>query len=1161
MDSISKRLSKLSPEKQALFKKMLLQKRMAERQKAEQKQADQHFRNKEESEKKSEDFGYSELTPAEYENFLLTHSWEASDIEDIYPLSPMQEGLLFHSLYEPDSSMHCEQVSYHISGNFQRDNFISSWQELGRRHAILRTAFAHKNLSRPLQVVLGKRDIPVTVETLTSLSETDQQQHIDNYLKQDKEKPFDLTHGALTRIAIFCLKEDSYHVIWTYHSLLLDGWSMSVLFRELIHIYEKLSRNEAPDISSPVPFRTYIEWLNQQNREASKIYWTRYLSEYEETASLPAYTSTATGTPGYQLKEMSFTLPGETSESLRSLIRQGVTLSTVFQTIWSILLSRYNGTNDVVFGTIVSGRPTALKGTEDIVGLFVNAIPVRIRTSADQPFSDVLKTVQKEALESERHQYLSLAEIQAECSGLRELSDHLLFFENVPLGQELMQGWQGGEEGISVSQIEIYEQFSNYDFNVIIIPDKDIRILFSYNENVYPQEQMERLADHLRAAIQSVLENPERPVGSINILPEAERNQVIHEFNDTAADYPSHRTIVDLFEKQVEKTPDNTAVIFGETKLTYRELNEQANRVAHSLRDKYHVQPDARVGLCLERSEWMIIGVFGILKAGGAYVPVSPDYPESRVQYILSDSGCSVLLTREKYIGKASLLGLSDVIDIREIREGRTDNPVPVYSSRNLAYVIYTSGSTGQPKGVMIEHHSVLNRILWMHKSYPLDEKGVILQKTPFTFDVSVWELFWWSFVGSGVCMLKPGGEKDPAEIVNAIEKYGITTIHFVPSMFNAFLRYVKEQACSHRVSSLRHVFASGEALTSRQISLFNFFIRGATLHNLYGPTEATVDVSYFDCSPFSGGDVVPIGKPIDNTRLYVLDQNDTPVPIGVIGELCIAGVNVGRGYLNKPELTEEKFVPDPFHPGERMYRTGDLCRWLPDGNIEYLGRNDFQVKIRGFRIELGEIENRLSSYGPVQDSVVVAREIQDDYVLAAYMTGKEELSISKLRDHLKAGLPEYMIPSYFVQLESLPLNQSGKTDRKALPDPFETGMGPETEYIAPRNEAEEKLAAICQEVLGIEKVGIQDNFFELGGHSLKATQVVSRIHKEFGAEITLQAFFNKPTIEKLARDLRDAKPAEYEAIASLEGIAPASDEELMALKQMLEDDEGVVGC
>ncbi|RLC11557.1 MAG: hypothetical protein DRI57_18765 [Deltaproteobacteria bacterium] len=786
-------------------------------------------------------------------------------------------------------------------------------------------------------------------------------------------------------------------------------------------------------------------------------------------------------------------------------------------------------------------------------------MPVRIRTSADETFSEVLKIVQKNALESEKHQYLSLAEIQADCSELRELTDHLLFFENFPSYQDFMKYAQEKQGSFSVDQADAFEQFSNYNFNIIIFPaDKDIRILFSYNGNVYAREQMERLAEHLRTVIRSVIRDPQRKIGSINILPESERDQVIYKFNDTAADYPSHRSITDMFEEQAEKTPDNVAVIFEDTEITYQELNEHANRIAHFLRDQYHIQPDDRVGLYLERSEWMIISVFGILKAGGAYLPVSPEYPEERVKYILSNSECSVLLTEEKYLKKTSSLGLSHVVDVRDIRNGQTDNPVPAAGSRNLAYVIYTSGSTGQPKGVMIEHHSVLNRILWMHKRYPLAENGVILQKTPFTFDVSVWELFWWSFVGAAVSMLKPGGEKDPAEIVNAIEQYGITTIHFVPSMFNIFLNHLEEQACSGRVSSLKHVFASGEALNAHQVRRFNALVyepHGTTLNNLYGPTEATVDVSYFDCSPFSGGDVVPIGKSIDNTRLYVLDQNDTPLPIAVVGELCIAGVNVGRGYLNRPELTKEKFVPDPFHPGERMYRTGDLCRWLPDGNVEYLGRNDFQVKIRGFRIELGEIENRLLSYESVRNALVTAKDFNGDKALVAYLTGKKELSANELREHLKAGLPEYMIPSYFVQLDAFPLNPSGKTDRKALPDPSETGISSEIEYIAPRDQVEEKLANICQEVLGIEKVGIRDNFFELGGHSLKATQVVSRIHRELGIDISLQEFFNRPTIEELTGIIREGQAVQYEAIEPLEAVVPANEEELAAMRQLLESE------
>ncbi len=573
--------------------------------------------------------------------------------------------------------------------------------------------------------------------------------------------------------------------------------------------------------------------------------------------------------------------------------------------------------------------------------------------------------------------------------------------------------------------------------------------------------------------------------------------------------------------------------------MTYEELNERANQLARILREQ-GVKPDQIVGIMVERSLEMIIGIFGILKAGGAYLPILPDYPEERIDFLLKDSNTNILLTQSKLMTQAGKAFEGEILNLEDegLYSGDGSNLEYLNTSDDLAYVIYTSGSTGKPKGVMIEHWTLMNRLNWMQKICPFAENDTILQKTPFTFDVSVQEMFFWVFRGSQVCFLTPGGEKEPEKIVETIEKYQITTLHFVPSMLSVFLDHLENGVDLQRLTSLKQVLASGEALQIQHVEKFNEYLYkpfGIKLHNLYGPTEATIDVTHFDCSISEGKANIPIGKPIDNIRIYIVDQSNRLQPLGVPGELCIAGDGLARGYLNRSDLTKEKFVSNPFESGERMYKTGDMVRWLSTGNIEFLGRMDHQVKIRGFRIEPGEIEARMLQHEEIKEVVIIPRDDEDgSKYLCAYLVSGKELTVSELREWIGIELPEYMIPSYFVRLEAMPLTSNGKLNRKALPEPdgtIQTG----TEYVAPQNEIEEKLALIWEQILGVAKIGINDNFFDLGGHSLKATVLVSQIHKELNVEVPLSEFFKRPTIKQLAEYIEVSEENLFSAIQPVE--------------------------
>ena len=595
------------------------------------------------------------------------------------------------------------------------------------------------------------------------------------------------------------------------------------------------------------------------------------------------------------------------------------------------------------------------------------------------------------------------------------------------------------------------------------------------------------------------------------------------EWNNTKVDYPKNKCIHHLFEEQAEKTPDAVAVVFEDIQMTYREFNKKANILAHYL-ISLGVGPEIFVCICMERSLDMVLAIYAIIKAGGAYIPIDPDYPEDRVKYMLEDSEGKIILAQEKFREllsdvKADIIFTDSSDNIFKEDKHSSNNPCIDIKSENAAYMIYTSGSTGKPKGVVNTHKGILNRLLWMQDAYMLNSEDVVLQKTPFSFDVSVWEFLWPLFTGASIVAAKPGGHMDPDYLSYLIRKEKITTLHFVPSMLSAFLDSADTEFCG----SIKRVICSGEALSPDiQKRFFKKF--NCELHNLYGPTEAAIDVSYWECTENNLYSSVPIGKPVANTQLYILDKNLVPVPVGVSGELHIGGYQVARGYHNQPNLTAEKFIPDIFSndPNARLYKTGDLARWLPDGNIEFLGRIDFQVKIRGFRIELGEIESVLSNYPAVKENVVIAKEDhKGDKQLATYVVAEgldnenQKQNISDIRSFLKEKLPDYMIPSFFAFMDSLPLTPNGKIDRKKLPEPDVSAM--QKEYVAPRTDTEEKIVSIWEGVLDIEKIGIFDNFFELGGHSLIAVQVISRLHEVLDIDIAVRVMFERPTIMELA--------------------------------------------
>ncbi len=1030
---------------------------------------------------------------------------------EYYPLSAAQNRMLVLNEIDRESkAYHITQV-LKMEGQLDIQRLEKIIGHLISRHESLRTTFTFAE-DKPVQKIHPSLDYKPDFAELEDMEQVDR-------VINDFIRPYDL--GTLPLFAIKLIKltragaAPTFFLLLDMHHIISDGVSLGVLVNEINQLYVG---RVLPELK--IRYVDYVEWYEKLQTgkvmERQKKFWLRHLE-----GDLPVL---ALQTDDQRPSAFSFNgglvkrrIDKKLTDKLYNLARENrVTLYTILFTAFSILVGRYTGQKDIVIGTPTAGRRHA--DVRNILGNFVNTLAIRSYPSPEKTFLEFLKETGETVLKAFDNQDYPFEQLVQDLKIRRDLSRNPLFdvmfiLQNLGIGRI-------NAEGVEISDYETGKGIAQVDIAAIAVEtEKGIDLEINYCADLFKKETIAGFLAHFINILEEISQNPGIRLCEIEMLSREERDRLLYGFNNTKADYPGEKTVHRMFEEQVERTPDNTAVLFMEKKLTYRELNSRANQLAYSLRRK-GVGRDSITAIIADRSLEMMTGIMAILKAGGAYLPISPAYPEERIRYMLADSGARIVLTQQKYYPSLHILldglvreegrGRIEVVDLEGegLYAGKDSNIEAINTPQDLAYVIYTSGSTGRPKGVMIEHRSLINRLNWMQKKYPINEQDVILQKTPYTFDVSVWELFWWSVVGAKVCFLAPDGEKDPGVITDAIKRYGVTAIHFVPSMLNAFLDYIEERVNVWRLGSLKRVFASGEALGLRQVERFNRLLHkkhGTTLHNLYGPTEATVDVSWFDCSTGESLEMIPIGKPIDNIRLHVLDGNSRLQPIGVPGELCIAGDGLARGYLNKPELTDEKFVKCPFAadtcPGKaaegRMYRTGDLARWLPDGNMEYLGRMDNQVKVRGFRIELGEIESELLKHEDVKEAVAALKEGKNgDKYLCAYIVPRRELTVKELREYLMKELPEYMIPMYFTPLDKLPLTSSGKVDRNALVR-TDIGLSTGVEYEAPRNETEEKLSRIWGEVLEIQRVGTRDDFFALGGDSLKAIKVVEKANRE----------------------------------------------------------------
>ncbi|MEA5621854.1 non-ribosomal peptide synthetase [Nostoc sp. UHCC 0251] len=1040
-----------------------------------------------------------------------------------HPLTFTQQQLWFINQLQPGTATYNIPVAIHLTGKLNVSVLVRSFNEIIQRHDILRTSFEVVD-GEPIQKVADAIAFNARSAIAFSLPEIDlghladeqQQTEVQKLSLQEAQLSFDLGQAPLLRAKLLHLHTESILLI-NLHHLVGDGWSIKVLVQELSTIYQAFCTGKpSPLPQLPVQYTDFVywqrNWLQGEVIEKYLAYWKQQLGGNLPVLQLP----TDRPRPPIQTfrgAQQKFILSTTLTESIKQLSQQeGTTLFMTLLAAFQTLLYRYAGQEDILVGSPIANRNHA--ELEHLIGCFVNTLVLRTNLEGNPTFTELLGRVRKVAVEAYTHQDLPFEKLVEALQPNRDLSYNPLF--------QVMFVLQNPTANSIWKTEELETTTAKFDILLSMVDSEEgLAGTLEYNTDLFNADTIARMVGHFQTLLEGVVSNPNQSISKLSILTPVERQTLLFDWNNTEVEYPQEACIHELFEAQVEKTPDAIALIFANLELTYRELNNRANQLAHYLQN-VGVKPDTLVGICMERSLEMVIGILAIMKAGGAYLPLDPTYPKERLAFMLEDAQLSLLLVRSHLIHELPA-HTAKVVTIDANGAAFADysqaNPVSSVQLENIAYVIYTSGSTGKPKGAINTHKGLCNRLLWMQDTYQLKECDRVLQKTPFSFDVSVWEFFWPLFTGATLVVAKPGGHQDASYLVQLIAQQQITTLHFVPSMLQVFLEEPGLENCY----SIKRVICSGEALPLELQQRF-FERLNSELHNLYGPTEAAIDVTAWCCQANNNETIVPIGRPIANIQIYILDKQFQPVPIGISGELYIGGVGLARGYWNRPELTNEKFISSPFESNKRLYKTGDLARYRADGTIEFLGRIDHQVKLRGFRIELGEIETVLAQHSHVRETVVIANKNS----LTAYVVPNQKatFSINEVKNLVKKKLPEYMLPSAFVVLEALPLTPNGKVDRRALPAPDKLRPELAATYQPPQSEVEKSIARVWKQVLQLEKVGIYDNFFDIGGHSLLVVQVNNKLREILHQDLSVVEIFQNPTINSLAEHLSQKSSA-----------------------------------
>lgn len=1071
----------------------------------------------------------------------------ANDIETSYPLAPMQQGMVLHSVSSARPGVYVQQLLCTLHESLQLPLFIRAWEQVIERHPILRTTFCWEGVATPLQYVHRQLPLAWELHDWRGYVPNVITERLHRYLQTDRQHGFDLSVGPLMRLAIMRCAEEDYRCVWTYHHALLDGRSRLQVTKEVFALYDAACQGQDVQLPLGRPYQDYIAWLQQQDVTKAEAFWRERLSGFRLPTPLVVDTPPETASaPPQDNDEQAFIFPADFTAVLHKFAQaHRLTVNTVLQGAWALLLSRYSGEDDIVFGSTRACRRSTLSGTnEEMVGLFINTLPMRVRLPSDMPILSWLHALraQQVAVREHEHTPLSMVQTWSEVAPGAPLFESLMLFEKHRVVDASlrtpMSKWTN-------RSFELYEQTS-YPLTLAGYDGVQLALTVEYDRARFKAAVISRMLGHLRTLIEGIVAHPQQSLAEAPLLTVEEQQQLLIEWNDTARSYPQDACIHELFELQAQWTPEASAIEQHGQRLTYAELDQRANQLAHYLR-KCGVGPETLVGLCVERSLLMAVGILGILKAGGAYVPLDPTYPKERLAFVLMDAQVAVLLTQQHLTevlpACAAPLFLLDADWSRIAQESKEKPPCDV-TADNLAYVIYTSGSTGKPKGVLTLHRGVVNHCTAMMERFSLQPHDRVLQFACVSFDASVEEIFpTWA---SGAT-LAPRSEEmlgSVLDFLRAIEQEGITVLNLPTAFWHELVHGLTiAEACFP--PSVRLVIVGGEKASARALSSW-FQLTGGAIRwlNTYGPTEATVSATMYEPEPtvldWRPSAEIPIGRPLANVQAYVLDHEQRLVPVGVPGELCLGGVGLARGYLRRPELTTEKFIVSPFStdPTARLYRTGDRVRYLPDGNLEFLGRLDSQVKLRGLRIELGEIETVLGQHPAVHEAVVLAREtVTGDRQLVGYVAPHAQATIvsEMLLAFLRERLPEYMVPAKFVVLDAFPLTPSGKVNRRALPAP-ERVVSVASDLAAPRNESERLLVQVWEELFQRRPLGIHDNFFALGGHSLLAIRMLSKVQQVTGKHIPLAALFKEGTIAQVALLLQTS---EYTPHSCLVGIQP----------------------
>ncbi|MBC9934892.1 non-ribosomal peptide synthetase [Chitinophaga qingshengii] len=1025
--------------------------------------------------------------------------------QDVYPLSPLQEGLFFHSRTGLESDAYFRQFSYRFHGVFDVEALRRSFDLLIARHDILRAIFDDETAGRPVQVILKERHIDFTFIDLSG--EKEQDTSIQALRASDKKKGFDLGKDLLMRVTVLKLQDALYELIWNYHHIIMDGWSSALLGNECLEIYSSIRQGREVNLPPAISYKTYISWAARQSQTAALGYWKHYLAGYDELASLPGKKKNSQGI--YKKEQHVLTIAADKTAALAyTAANEQLTVNTLLQVVWAILLGRYTMKRDVVFGAVVSGRPPEIPDIESIVGLFINVIPVRVRIDNQTSLVSLCRSVQYEQLQSHVYQWSQLAEIQTAAELKYGLFDHFIGFENFPVDNKPDDD-TGDNWGRPALELSGSQEQTTYDLYITIIPGERLTLLFSYNEAAYDRSAMQGIADHFLFILEQLLDDPGISIGNIELVTPEARNRLLQ---------PQPREILQPFEdvvariaQQAAHHPLQTAMVCEGRSITYENCAQLSDRLASYLLQA-HTTPDEPVAVCMQRSEWAVIALLGILKAGMAFLPIDPAYPDSRIRYILKEAGVRVLLTDADGMFRATenFGGEVFVADIQlPVMEASAFTTLPATDMDQLAYVLFTSGSTGNPKGVAVTRGNINYYLRWANQYYFDNRSGFHFPCfTSLGFDLTLTSIFTTLMRGDTLYIWREGdiGEMlrdifDPHNHIRAI-KLTPSHISLLPHL-------------SISSTAIMHAIVGGEELTPEQVNILHSLNPDMRVYNEYGPTETTVGCMIAEIP--RGAHTVTIGKAIAGTDIFIMDQAGKLQAPGMPGEICIGGAGVTKGYIGRPDLTAERFVANTY-TAALMYRSGDKGLWLPDGNIAYLGRIDDQLKIRGHRIEPGEVQQLISDCSRVQECIVTAcKDTEGADALAAYVVMKpKDTGVESLRTALATQLPAAMMPQYIIPLDTIPLTVNGKIDKTALPVPG-TSATENTLFEPPSSVTELKLAAIWEAVLQVSNVGINDNFFRLGGHSLKVVMAISRIHKALGVRLNIHTFFDHPTIKALA--------------------------------------------